>query len=474
MAATAANIVTDPNDPNHTDSTAGLAEKLRATFRTGRTQDHTWRREQLTAILRLLQENTARFEEALAADLGKPGTEAFIADIGFPVGEAKLALKNFEKWARPEKVATPTTVGPGKSYLKYDPLGVVLIIAPWNYPVQLCFNPLVAAVAAGNAAVIKPSELNPKTSALIAELVPKYLDKEAIVVVEGAVEETTALLEQRWDHILYTGNGTVGRIVMAAAAKHLTPVTLELGGKSPCIVLPDAEMNQAARRIAFGKWSNAGQTCTAPDYILVHKDAEAPLLENLKAVLKEFYGADPKASKDYARIVAERHVDRLAAMIDDDAEVVVGGDVDRADRYVAPTILRGVSKDSKVMRSEIFGPILPVLTFESEDEAIDLINEGDKPLSLYVFTKTKEISDKILARTSSGGATVNGTLFHVINSNLPFGGVGESGMGSYHGEWGFKCLSHRKAVLEKATFMDPKIAYPPYGGLKEWLIRKFM
>ncbi|MFT4570324.1 MAG: aldehyde dehydrogenase (NAD+) [Hyphomicrobiaceae bacterium] len=483
-AATAASIVSEPTDSGEVGERDtrvkidGLAERLRATFRTGRTLDIAWRKQQLQALLRLLQENTGSFEETLAADLGKPGLEAFIADIGMPIGEAKLALKNIDKWTRHRKVPTPSTAGPGKSYLKYDPLGVVLIISPWNYPVQLCFNPLVAAIAAGNTAVIKPSEMNPKTSALIAELVPQYLDAEAFVVVEGAVDETTRLLEQRWDHILYTGNGMVGRIVMAAAAKHLTPVTLELGGKSPCIVMPDADLMQAARRIAYGKWVNAGQTCTAPDYILVHKDVETEFIDNLKSVLKEFYGEDPKASKDFARIIAERHVDRLAALIrddgDDKVEIAVGGQVDRDDRYVAPTIVRSVTPQSKVMQSEIFGPILPVIAVDDVDAAIDLINDGDKPLALYVFTKNKETSDKVLARTSSGGVTVNGTLFHLANPNLPFGGVGESGMGSYHGEWGFLGLSHRKAVLEKATFMDPKIAYPPYTGFKNWVLRKFM
>lgn len=471
MAATAANL---SPEPNHLDEISGLAQKLRDVFRSGRTKDVAWRKEQLKAIQAMLQENTKRFEEALAADMGKPGLEAALADIGFPIGEAKLALKNLDKWMKPEKVPTPSTAGPGKSYLKYDPLGVVLIISPWNYPVQLCFNPLVAAVAAGNTAVIKPSELNPQTSALIAELVPQYLDKEAIVVVEGAVEETTALLEQRWDHILYTGNGTVGRIVMAAAAKHLTPVTLELGGKSPCIVLPDADLKQAAHRIGYGKWSNAGQTCTAPDYILVQKDAEAELIDQLKAVISEFYGSDPKASKDFCRIVAERHVDRLAGLLEGDVEVVAGGQVDRDERYVAPTMLRGVTMDSKVMQSEIFGPILPIIAVDDVDQAIDMINDGDKPLALYVFTKDKAVSDKVLASTSSGGVTVNGTLFHCANPNLPFGGVGESGMGSYHGEWGFKALSHRKGVLEKTTLMDPKIAYPPYSGFKNWFLRKMM
>ncbi|HYB97719.1 MAG TPA: aldehyde dehydrogenase family protein [Candidatus Limnocylindrales bacterium] len=470
MAATAANIAFDTDAR---DRIAAIPARLRETFRTGRTRPAAWRKEQLRAIEQLLKENTQRFEEALRKDLGKPAFEAYTTDLGFPLGEAALALKNLDSWMRPQRAPLPAIQKPGKAWIQFDPLGVVLIIAPWNYPVQLTFNPLVAAVAAGNCAVVKPSEMTPATSALIAELIPRYMDNDCIAVVEGAVEETTLLLEQPFDHIFYTGNGRVGRVVMAAAARHLTPVTLELGGKSPCIVMPDADLDVAAHRIAWGKWTNAGQTCTAPDYVLVHSEVEEELVEKLKETLAEFYGDDPKASDSYGRIVGDRHVERLASVLQDDVEVVAGGQIDRAQRYVAPTIVRA-KPTAKVMEDEIFGPILPILTVESEQEAIDFINEREKPLALYVFTSDNTLAQRVLGETSSGGACVNATLWHVANPNLPFGGVGPSGMGSYHGRWGFECFSHRKAVVQKPTRMDPKVAYPPYTRMKEWLARKFM
>jgi len=470
MAATAANLVFDTSAR---DRIAAIPDRLRATFRSGRTRPLEWRLEQLRAVEKLLQENSPALEKALAADLGKPALEALAADIGFPKGEAAFAIKNLSRWMKPQMVAQPMAQRPGKSWVQHDPLGVILIIAPWNYPVQLCFNPLVAAIAAGNCAVIKPSELNPETSALIAQLVPKYLDKDCFEVVEGAIDETTVLLEQQFDHIVYTGNGRVARVVMEAAAKHLTPVTLELGGKSPCIVMADANLDVAAHRIAWGKWSNAGQTCTAPDYVLVHRDVEEALIEKLQGVIKEFYGDKPRSSKDYPRIVNERHVDRLAGLIEDNSQVAVGGDFDRAERYFAPTVLRGVKADQKVMQDEIFGPILPVLSVPGIDAAIGYINDHDKPLALYVFSGDRKVSERVLAETSSGGACINATLWHCANPNLPFGGVGPSGMGAYHGRWGFDVLSHRKAVTEKPTSMDPKITYPPYTRIKEWLVRKF-
>jgi aldehyde dehydrogenase (NAD+) len=470
MAATAANLVFDTSAR---DRVAAIPDRLRATFRSGRTRTFAWRMEQLRALEKLLIENTPALEKALAADLGKPALEAIAADIGFPKSEAAFAIKNLSRWMKPQRVSQPAAQRPGKSWVQHDPLGVVLIIAPWNYPVQLCFNPLVAAIAAGNCAVIKPSEMNPQTSRLIGQLVPKYLDNDAFAVVEGAVDETTVLLEQHFDHIVYTGNGHVARIVMAAAAKNLTPVTLELGGKSPCIVMEDANLDVAAHRIAWGKWSNAGQTCTAPDYVLVQKSVEGALIEKLRGVVKEFYGDKPQQSKDYPRIVNERHVDRLAGLIEDRGQVAVGGDFDRGQRYFAPTVLRDVKPDAKVMQDEIFGPILPVMSVPNVDAAINYINDHDKPLALYVFTADKKVSERVLAETSSGGACINATLWHCANPNLPFGGVGPSGMGAYHGKWGFDVLSHRKAVCEKPTSMDPKITYPPYTKIKEWLVRKF-
>jgi len=470
MAATAANLVFDTSAR---DRIAAIPDRLRQTFRSGRTRAFGWRLEQLRAVERLLQENSAALEKALATDLGKPALEALAADIGFPKSEAAFAIKNLSRWMKPERVSQPMAQRPGKSWVQRDPLGVILIIAPWNYPVQLCFNPLVAAIAAGNCAVIKPSELTPATSKLIAQLVPMYLDKDCFEVVEGAIDETTVLLEQQFDHIVYTGNGRVARVVMEAAAKHLTPVTLELGGKSPCIVLEDANLDVAAHRIAWGKWSNAGQTCTAPDYVLVHENVEDALIEKLRLVIREFYGDQPKSSKDYPRIVNERHVDRLAALIEDRNQVALGGDFDRAERYFSPTVLRDVKADSKVMQDEIFGPILPVLSVPGVDAAIGYINDHDKPLALYVFTADRKVSERVLAETSSGGACINATLWHCANPNLPFGGVGPSGMGAYHGRWGYDVLSHRKAVTEKPTSMDPKITYPPYTKIKEWLVRKF-
>ncbi len=335
------------------------------------------------------------------------------------------------------------------------------MIGPWNYPIQLLLSPLVGAIAAGNAAVLKPSELAPASAAALAELVPRYLDTACIRVIEGGVPETEELLAERFDYIFFTGSTRVGRIVMEAAAKHLTPVTLELGGKSPCIVARDADMDVAARRIAWGKLVNAGQTCVAPDYVLVDAAAADSLVHRLEAAIRDFYGDDPRQSPDFARIVSPAHHARLCSFFED-GDVVVGGAADPDDRYVAPTILRNVRPDAKVMQEEIFGPILPVLTVESVDEAIEFVNAREKPLALYVFTRDKATSRRVVERTSSGGACINDVVAHLGVPDLPFGGVGESGMGAYHGRHGFETFSHRKAVLDKSTLVDPALRYPPY------------
>jgi aldehyde dehydrogenase (NAD+) len=331
---------------------------------------------------------------------------------------------------------------------------------------------LVGALAAGNAAVLKPSEVAAHTSHALARLVPRFLDPDAVAVVEGGVPETTALLDERWDHIFYTGNGRVGRLVMAAAAKHLTPVTLELGGKSPCLVDDDVDLELTARRIAWGKFLNCGQTCVAPDYVLVHRAREQELVDGIAASVRTFYGEDPQKSPDLARIVNEQHVDRLAKLLES-GTAAIGGQVDRADRYVAPTILRNVSPDSPVMQEEIFGPILPVLPVADMEEAIAFVNARPKPLALYVFTNRKTVEDAVIARTSAGGVTVNAAIWHLGNPNLPFGGVGESGMGAYHGKHGFDAMSHWKPVLRKSWRMDPSIGYPPYTKWKKALIKRF-
>jgi acyl-CoA reductase-like NAD-dependent aldehyde dehydrogenase len=332
--------------------------------------------------------------------------------------------------------------------------------------------PLAAALAAGNVAVVKPSEMTPHTSGVLAKLLARTFAPDVVACVEGGVQETTALLAERFDHIFYTGNGRVGRVVMQAAAKHLTPVTLELGGKSPCIVDAECDLEVAARRIAWGKFVNCGQTCVAPDYVLVHQSREEELVKLLAKNIRAFYGADPQRSPDLARIVSDQHVDRLAKLLES-GSAAVGGQVDRADRYIAPTILQNVSPESPVMQEEIFGPILPILPIASIDEAIRFVNEREKPLALYVFTARQEVEDAVLARTSAGGVSVNTVVWHVGNAHLPFGGVGESGMGAYHGRHGFETFSHHKSVLKKSTKVDPKLAYPPYTKFKKALIKRF-
>ncbi len=448
-------------------------KRLRAAFESGRTRPLAWRRDQLKALKRLLEENGADLVAAVHADLGRPELEGYMADVSPVRAEIDLTLRNLARWSRPERVSTPMNQQPASARIVREPLGVVLLIAPWNYPVQLLLAPLVGAIAAGNCAVLKPSEVSAHTSAALARLVPKYLDDECFALVEGGVEETTALLAERFDHILYTGNCAVGRIVMEAAAKHLTPVTLELGGKSPCLVDEQVDLAVAARRIVWGKFLNAGQTCIAPDYVLVHESRERELLDAMKATLREFYGDDPHRSPDYGRVINERHHQRLAALLSS-GEVVVGGQTDEKERYLAPTILRNVAPESPAMQEEIFGPILPVLTVPSMEDAIRFVNARPKPLALYVFTKRKQVEEDVIARTSSGGACVNATIWHFTNPSLPFGGVGTSGMGAYHGRNSFETFSHHKAVVSKSTALDPKIAYPPYTRLKTALLKKLM
>ncbi|MEG3630151.1 aldehyde dehydrogenase family protein [Streptomyces poriticola] len=428
---------------------ADAVARLRGTYRTGRTRPVGWRTGQLRRLRALLTEGGPDLAAALRADLGKSSAEAHRTEIDFTVREIDHTLERLDGWLRPEPAPVPEHLGAdARAWTQYDPLGVVLVIAPWNYPVQLLLAPMVGALAAGNAVVAKPSELAPATSAALARLLPGYLDTDAVAVVEGGVPETTALLAERFDHIFYTGNGTVGRIVMRAAAEHLTPVTLELGGKSPAFVDRGTDLDVVADRLVRGKFLNAGQTCVAPDYVLTDPGTAGALEGALARAVEALYGTDPAASPAYGRIVNERHYDRLAGLLGS-GRVVVGGVGDRSAKYLAPTVLADVDPAAPVMQEEIFGPILPIVTVAGPDEAVGFVNERDKPLALYVFTDSAEVRERFAAETSSGGLGHGLPLAHLTVSDLPFGGVGESGMGSYHGRWSIETFSHRKAVLEK-------------------------
>jgi len=455
-----------------------LVAKLRDTFDSGHTRPLSWRKAQLKQMKVLLREGEDELARALQADLGKAPIEAWATELNLIAREIDHMLSKLESWAKPRRVHVPVVLQPAKARIIPEPLGVVLVIAPWNYPVQLQLLPMVSAIAAGNAVIGKPSELAPATSAAMAKLVAKHMDNEAVSIVEGAASETQALLAERFDHIFYTGGATVARIVMEAAAKHLTPVTLELGGKSPAIVDRNVDLDGAARRIVYGKFVNTGQTCVAPDYVLVHESLERPFIERLVANLETFYGADPKTSKDYGKIVNERHFGRLVGLLDAGGfqETVIGGKekADASARYLPPTIIRGVSPDAMVMQEEIFGPILPVLPVPDVDAAISFVNAREKPLSLYVFSKDKSTANRVLRRTSSGSACINTAIVQLAVPDLPFGGVGESGMGAYHGRRGFDTFSHLKSVLDKPTKPDPPLLYPPYKKLRERLLRRIL
>lgn len=449
---------------------AGVLADVRRVFNTGRTRSLAWRSEQLHAVERMCDEREPEIAEALARDLGRSSFEAWLGDIGSTKAEAAFARKHLKKWVKPQRFGLPLAQQPGKAWVQYDPLGVVLVIGPWNYPFYLCMAPLVAAIAAGDGVVIKPSELAPATSALIARLVPEYLDAEAIRVVEGDAAVTQELLAQGFDHALFTGGTEIGRKIMAAAAPTLTPVTLELGGKSPVVVLADADLDVAARRIAWIKMLNSGQTCIAPDYVLADRTIAAELADKIVATIAEFRAKERDPS---LRIVNERQFDRLASLISaTGGRVVTGGESDRATLRIEPTVIVDPPADDPVMSDEIFGPILPIISVDSPDAAVAFVNARPKPLALYIFTASQQKARELIDRMPSGGAVVNHVAVHCLVPQLPFGGVGASGMGAYHGKWGFETLSHRRAVLAKPTKFDLKLMYPPYTDRAIRLMRR--
>jgi aldehyde dehydrogenase (NAD+) len=467
-----------PANGQSAPDTGDIAEtvaRLRQTFATGRTRDIEWRKNQLLQLAKLVEENEPAIAAALAEDLDRNPVEAFIADIATTSGEAKFAAKKLRKWTRRKHLLLEAPQLPGRGWVEYEPYGTVLIIGAWNYPIYLTLGPAVGAIAAGNTVILKPSEIAPASSRLMAELVPKYLDNDAIAVIEGDGLVSQELIKQGLDRVMFTGGTEIGRKVYEGAAKHLTPVTLELGGKSPVIVAADADVDVAAKRIAWIKIMNSGQTCVAPDYVLADATIRDELVSKIGAAITKYRSKENQAGM---RIVNERQFDRLSGYIseaesDGTSSVPVGGKCDAASLRIQPTVVVDPDLEGSLMQNEIFGPILPVVTVQSLDEAIDFVNARPKPLSAYLFTKSKETRERVIKEVTAGGMLINHLAFQVSTAKLPFGGVGASGMGAYHGKWGFDEFSHRKSVLTKPTRPDfSSMIYPPYTERAFKLARK--
>lgn len=443
-----------------------IIQKQRAFFSTGKTKNIDFRLEQLARLKKAVKDRESQIIKALKQDLNKSEFEAYATEIGFLYEEINSMMKHLQTWAKPKKVKTPITHAGASSYIYPEPYGTALIIAPWNYPFQLQLAPLVGAMGAGNCAVLKPSELTPAVASLLSELVRSTFDKEYVTVIEGGVETSQALLEEKWDYIFFTGSVAVGRIVMQAAAKHLTPVTLELGGKSPAIVEEDANLEIAAKRIVWGKFTNAGQTCVAPDYLLIHSKVKDEFIRLFQRYITEFYGENPLESEQYSRIVSERHFQRLAGFLND-GKTMIGGQYNQGNLSISPTLLDGVTWDCPIMEDEIFGPILPVMEFHSFEEIVGHVRHSPNPLALYYFSESSQKQERILQSISFGGGCINDTIMHLANPNLPFGGVGNSGIGSYHGKSSFDVFTHHKSVLKQTSKIDPPFRYPSFKyGLK--------
>ncbi|RAP74637.1 aldehyde dehydrogenase [Paenibacillus montanisoli] len=449
-----------------------LLERQQAWFRTGESRSYAFRLTQLKKLKQAVAEREAAILAALRADLNKSEHEAYTLEIGPFYTEINFAIKHLRAWMKPKRVRTPMTHLGSRSTIMPEPLGSVLIISPWNYPFNLTLTPLIGAIAAGNTAILKPSELSPAISGVLESLAAESFQPEYITVVQGGAETSRELVGLPFDHIFYTGGTAVGKLVMAAAAPNLTPVTLELGGKSPCIVHHDASIALAARRIAFGKFLNSGQTCVAPDYLLVHRSVKGALLEAIGQAVTSFYGEEPLKHPDYGRIASRRHYERLKSFLQDGKAVIGGGSDDESLR-IAPTILEDVAWSSPVMQEEIFGPILPVFTYEDPQEAIALVNARPRPLALYVFSQNEAVQRQFTSSISFGGGCINDTMLHLGSPYLPFGGVGQSGIGSYHGEYSFRTFSHMKSVLKQTTAFDFPFRYPSFkNGIK--IIRMLM
>ncbi len=437
-----------------------IIQRQRQYFASGKTRSIDFRVAQLHKLKDGIKALEREILEALRLDLGKSGFEAYGTEVGLIYEEINHALAHIHGWTRPRPVPTPLVHQPSLSKIHPQPKGVVLLISPWNYPFQLLIGPLIGAIAAGNCAVLKPSEVAPKTSAVLGLLISRSFSPEFCAVIHGGIAETTQLLKEQFDHIFFTGSIPVGRIVMRAAAEHLTPVTLELGGKSPCFVDQDIDLNVTARRIVWGKFTNAGQTCVAPDYLLVQRGVKNDLVTMMKKQIAELYGTDPMGSPDYGRIINEHHFDRLLRL--KGGSIVCGGQSDRSRLYIAPTLIDHVKMDDNIMEDEIFGPLLPILTFDTLDEGLALAKQRPNPLACYAFSKRAAFSDRIIDELPFGGGCVNNVLVHLGVPGLPFGGIGSSGIGAYHGEQGFQSFSHLKSILKSPFMFDLPLRYPPY------------
>ena len=441
-------------------------------FEEGKTQSVRFRLGQLQQLRDGIKKYESDILEALCKDLNKPAFEAYTSEIGFVLESIKYTMKHLKSWAKSDKRQMPFHQFGSKGQITYQPYGTVLIIGPFNYPFQLLIEPMIGAIAAGNTVVLKPSSDTPRTEALIVKMIADIFNPNYIDVVTGGREAVTELIHSKFDYIFFTGSVNVGKVVMKAASENLVPVTLELGGKSPTIIDKSAHIELAAKRVAWGKFLNSGQTCIAPDYVYVHEDVADKFKLSLMKQLKKFYGDDIQASPDYGRIVSEKHFSRLVGLIDQE-KVFFGGQSDFADKYIAPTLLENVEWSDDVMSDEIFGPILPIMTYTDLNQVIQEINNRPKPLALYIFTQRKKVERELLKRTSSGGVAINDTITHITSPYLPFGGVGSSGMGAYHGKYSFLTFSHQRSVVKKTNMIDTKVLYPPYKNRLK-VIRKIM
>ncbi len=461
-------IDTVSNQPSETQNYDEMVAKQRAFFKTGQTKDLKFRIAQLKKLYKAIKDHERDVIEAVHKDFRKPEFETYATEMSLVLDDIKFILKRLPALIRKKRVKSNLASWPAKSCILYEPYGVTMIIGAWNYPILLVLLPLVGAIAAGNTCIIKPSELSFYSSSVIKKILESVFDEEYVAVVEGGPEATQGLLNQKLDYLFFTGSPRVGRIVMEAAARNLTPVTLELGGKSPCIVDEDANLKRAADRIVWGKLVNAGQTCVAPDYLYVHEKIKDAFVEKVKEIIRKKYGDDPKQSPDFARIINERHFTRLNGLMSG-SKIVIGGEVDQDEKYIAPTLVDEVSWSDPLMQEEIFGPILPILTFTDLDDVIRQINDQSKPLALYYFSSSKKKQQKIMNEVSFGGGCINDTLLQFSNSELPVGGVGNSGVGQYHGEESFFTFSNKKSIVNKGTWIDVPLRYPPYKGKLKWL-----